>query len=459
MSDDRTGPISEFKKELEDLPGAPKTTLQIIDSKQNENDWQKLLFYYLSPHLLDPHGLDRTLLNHILSALSDRDDLDFTFSQSNLDKVEIAQEKKMTNDKIPDAVMWIEDEWLMIWELKTKSPEDKEQTQNYVNARGFSSINLNKENIPSDKHYYIYLAPEHYPPPEADEFVPVSWKWIANKLRLFLLNDDREYPSETKVQLNMFTETLRSELKMGNYKKIHGAKEKLYLDYHNQISEIKNYYEDEIMEIKNLFNERWRNFINKEEWVPRLVDSIETAEYVIEPDAPRKYFPTEITMENGDSSIWAFWQDDRWAAIHPTDWWIDPDTGRKIYEKKSGDCVRLSYVHKFRSDGKKKAKNGKLKFLLRSPDGASDKFQNEFNLRFRQDSNIQDLIESLESSIIDKSTANMLKAEYDIKTELHSGFFEAYIAALTKAIEEHVVQNPELMKRIDKIHDRTIKYV
>jgi hypothetical protein len=46
---------------------------------------------------------------------------------------------------------------------------------------------------------------------------------------------------------------------------------------------------------------------------------------------------------------------------------------------------------------------------------------------------------------------------YDINVDSHSNFFEAYIAALARAMDEHIVSNPELIKKIDQIYQQTIE--
>jgi hypothetical protein len=36
-------------------------------------------------------------------------------------------------------------------------------------------------------------------------------------------------------------------------------------------------------------------------------------------------------------------------------------------------------------------------------------------------------------------------------------FFEAYIAALSLAIDEHIISNPELINRIDKLYTEAVE--
>ena len=55
--------LVELKGKLTSLPEAtepPPTTLQIIRRYQQEQDWQRLLMFFLTPD--EPHGLETDLL-------------------------------------------------------------------------------------------------------------------------------------------------------------------------------------------------------------------------------------------------------------------------------------------------------------------------------------------------------------------------------------------------------------
>ena len=51
----------------------------------------------------------------------------------------------------------------------------------------------------------------------------------------------------------------------------------------------------------------------------------------------------------------------------------------------------------------------------------------------------------------------MLHGEYDIKADGHEGFFEAYLGALARAIDEGVISNPELIGTIDRIYEKAVE--
>ena len=89
MTESLNRKLVQLRDELNLLPEAtepPSTTLHITRNNQQEQDWQRLLFHYLSPD--EAHGLDHALLEHILSALADLGDMEFSFSRFDLMEVE-----------------------------------------------------------------------------------------------------------------------------------------------------------------------------------------------------------------------------------------------------------------------------------------------------------------------------------------------------------------------------------
>ena len=80
--------LAELQRQLAALPKAeepPPTTLQVLGRSTQERDWQQLLVHFLTPDA--PHGLEHAVLEHVLTALSDRDDLAYSFSRFDIDDV------------------------------------------------------------------------------------------------------------------------------------------------------------------------------------------------------------------------------------------------------------------------------------------------------------------------------------------------------------------------------------
>lgn len=108
-------------------------------------------------------------------------------------------------------------EWFVCWELKVEATEGADRTDDYVESESFQSIGVDKDDIPSDRHHYVYLVPEGASPPDADEFVPVAWEWVASELQSFLADSHGEHPARTTAQLNDFIGTIHTELTMTDY--------------------------------------------------------------------------------------------------------------------------------------------------------------------------------------------------------------------------------------------------
>ncbi len=435
--------LTGFKNDLDLLPEAdepPPTTLQIIRTRQQEQDWQRLLFHYLSPD--EPHGLDHALLEHLLSALSDRSDLDFAFSRFDLVDVQIEQEVTIPNGRRPDAVIWASEDWFICWELKIDASEGEDQTQDYINTGEFQSIELAKSDVPTNRHHYIYLAPNDGDPPDADAFVPVSWEWIASELQSFLSESHGEYPARTLAQLETFTGTIRSELTMTDYQENQQEKVELYLDYY-----------DEISDVQQAFEEEWEEFIDT--WGNKLTQVLDTATITDDPAVPEEYASVELAMENDETRIWTFQQSKaNWGWMFPREWWTRLDEGRPIFDRES-PMARVGFLHRPERNQEEALRDHELIFYLRNAPTADDDFHDGFQERFNADPKIPELLPAKTSRPGRKE--NVLEATYDITPEYHNDFFEAYIAALARAMEEHVVSNPELVNNIDQIYQQTIE--
>jgi len=428
--------LAGFKNDLDLLPETdepPSTTLQIIRGRQQEQDWQRLLFHYLSPD--ESHGLDYALLEHLLSALSERSDLDFTFSQFDLADIQIEQEVTVSNGRIPDAVIWASEDWFICWELKVGASEGDDQTRDYVDTEAFSSINLQKKEVPADGHYYIYLAPDGASP-EADEFVPISWKWVGEEIQTFLAESQGKYPARTITQLETFTGTIRSELQMTDYQENQQEKVELYVEHY-----------DEISEVQQVFDEQWEQF--RETWGTRLVEALDTAVIGDIPDINDENLMAEITMENGTERRWKLFQDTDFAGLQHPSW----RTGLDGTE----ESPRIYFHHRLGDRYKPVAVGDrKLKFWLRNENYKSpDSFYENYAQKFKSDDRIPHLLPARTTRTGNKT--NVLEATYDINVDSHSDFFEAYIAALSLAMDEHVISNPELVNRIDELYSETVE--
>lgn len=436
--------LETFKRHLDRLPQAtepPQTTLQILGRNRYEQDWQRLLFYLLSPD--EPHGLDRALLDHFLRALSNRSDLSYTFSSFDLKNISVEREVVTSNNRRADAVMWSSEDWFLCWELKLTAAEGDNQTRAYVDADSFPTINVEKESMPEDGHHYVYLAPEDGPPPEADEFVPVSWEWVASQLQSFLADSHGAYPARTTAQIDDFISTINSELKMTEYSENQQEKAVLYFDYY-----------DEIEEARDAFEQRWEEFADT--WATALAESMEIAEVVEEPALPDSDEAIKLRGASEERERWNLRQGDSdWGGFVKEGWWRRKDDLSKIFtQMEDKKDVRISLYHRMKQNRELAIRERTLEIQLWHGTGNGSDFMYAFK------DNITELVEENPTLLppnaeLTGKRGNPLIATYDIPED-YDDFFEAYATALEEAFLDIAVDNEDLVTIIDQAFDESI---
>jgi hypothetical protein len=414
----------------------------VLGRGQLEQDWQRLLFHFLSPGR--PHGLDHAFLEHLLTALADRDDLAYTFSRFDLADIRVETEVPTSNDRRPDAVVWVKDEWFICWELKVTAAEGRGQTTDYVQAEEFNGIDLTKADVPAENQHYIYLAPSDASPPTADEFVQFSWEWIASELQSFLTDGQGKYPAETTAQFNSFIRTIRNELHMTEYQENQQEKAALYFDYY-----------DEIQEAESAFENQWDEYADT--WGTRLAESLDFAELIEFPTQPANQVAVEITKPNGDSERWMFRQGSSdWAGLIKEGWWLDKADLDPIYDipdDKSG--VRISLFHRLEQNRSKAVKDQTLELQLWHGTGNGDQFMYDFKDR------IAAKIDKYSGEIPPTTEATGRRAgpvalSYEIPVGDYDDFFTAYTAALHDAFIDVVIEYPKLVTLIEESFEESL---
>lgn len=432
--------LAELSHRLDALPEAeepPPTTLQILNRSHQEQDWQRLFVHFVTPS--DAHGLNHAVLEHLLEALADRADLDYSYSRFDLDSVQVAQEV-VTEQGRPDVVMWAE-EWFICFELKIDSSEGDDQTERYVDVDSFDSIGLDKSEVAG--HHYVYLAPQSAPDPNADEFVAISWKWLAAELQTFLAESYGEYPSRTTAQLTDFIDTIRSELTMTEYQENKQEKMELYVDHY-----------DEIQEVQEAFEDGWAEF--SQEWGTRLANTLDTGEVETVPAVPDEYVAFSFSRSDEQPQRWIFKQGNSdWAWLFKDGWWKQADTGENIYDRNRPD-VRIGFLHRLDKHRTDAVRDHELNFFFRMTPPSPDSFKQDFEERFsdREEEIAGHLPQA--SEITGKKT-NFLEATYEITVGSHETFFEAYIAALEEAVVDHVIENEDLVSVIDEVYRSSLE--
>jgi hypothetical protein len=437
--------LAEFNTRINQLPETrepPPTTLQLLGRSQQEGDWQRLLFYFLSSG--EAHGMKTDLLEQILAALSDREDLDYTFSRLTLTDVEIETEVMTSNGRRPDAVIWVDEEWFLCFELKVGATEGIGQTVDYVEADAFTSIDVAKPEIPTDSHHYLYLAPADTSPPEADAFTPISWDWIKSQLQAFVKTSYGSYPARTTAQLNDFIDTIERELHMTQYQENQQEKAKLYFEHY-----------DEITEAKDAFEAQWEKFADN--WGTQLVEHMEIGKPVEFSTLRGCDVAVGVGLTDENNERWVFRQGDSdWAGLYKSGWWLHKDDFSPIHTQSDDkNDVRIAFYHRLKKNREQAIKDRTLELKLYHGTGNGTEFTQAF-----QD-NLTANIEASSAMIPSAVTlagrrVAPLTASYDIPAGEHEDFFDAYIAALTGAFYDLVIDNREIIEVIDKTFEESL---
>lgn len=443
MSSNLEHRLAEMKRRLQSLPDSkepPPTLLHILGRRRQEQDWQRLLFHFLSPD--EPHGFEHDLLERFLTALSKRDDLDFSFTRFDLPAVQVEQEVHTTRGR-PDAVLWARTDWFICWELKIGASEAEGQTPAYVNVESFSGINLPKNDVPRGGRYYLYLAPADAEPPEADEFVHISWEWVASELQSFLANSYGTYPAATTAHLTDFISTIQREFTMTEYQENQQEKAQLCFEYY-----------DEIEEIQQAFENQWKRFADT--WGTQLVRTIDDSEVVEVQALPDTHEAIELRNSSGDRVRWMFRQGSDWAGIMKESWWRDRDALTPIYtQADDGNDVRITLYHRLEENRERAVKDQTLELQLWHGTGNGD----EFMYRFKDvvSTLLEQNSEEVPAAVEYPGTrGNPVTATYDIPVSEHDDFFKAYLAALHEGFLDLTVRNPGFIELIDEAFEQSL---
>jgi hypothetical protein len=446
VSERLTDRLSEFKRQVDLLPepdAPPPTTLQVLGRGQLEQDWQRLLFHFLSSER--PHGLDHAFLEHLLTALTDRDDVGYTFSRFDLTDIRVETEVPTSNERRPDAVIWVKDEWFICWELKVTAAENSGQTTDYVQADGFNGIDLTKADVPAENRHYIYLAPESATAPTADEFVQISWQWIAAEFQSFLTAGHGKYPSETTGQFNSFIRTIRNELLMTDYQENQQEKAALYFDYY-----------DEIQNAESAFEAQWDEYADT--WGTRLAESIDIAEIIELPTQPASHVAVEVTKPDGDSERWMFRQGNSdWAGLVKDGWWLNKADRTPIYtipDDKSD--VRISLFHRLEQNRRKAVEDQTLELELWHGTSNGDQFMYEFKDRIAAKIN-ENASELPPTTELTGRRGGPIVLSSQIPVSDHDDFFTAYTRGLLDVFLDLVIEYPKLTTLIEEAFEESLK--
>jgi hypothetical protein len=387
--------------------------------------------------------LKTELLEQVLSALSDREEFDYTFSRLELNNIEVETEVTTSNGRRPDAVIWVDGEWFFCFELKIGASERSAQTPDYVEADAFDSIGVEKSEMLPDGDHYVYLAPADSSPPEADEFTPVSWEWIRSQLQAFVETSYGGYPARTTAQLQDFIDTIERELHMTQYQENQQEKAKLYFEHYEEISEA-----------KNAFEAQWETFADN--WATQLVEHMEVGKLAEFSALRDSDVALDVPVTGEDDERWVFQQGNSdWAGLYKSAWWRRKDDFSRIYAQIDNDGVRITFYHRLEKNREQAIKDSTLELTLTHGTGNGKEFKSTFRDNLTTNIKASDAPISSAVSVGGRRTTP-LTASYNIPTEEYNDFFDAYIAALTDAFHDLVIDNREVIEAIDEAFEESL---
>ena len=437
--------LEEMRRQLDRLPETeepPPTTLQLLNRSRQEGDWQQLLAYFLNPEA--PHRLNHAVLEQFLRGLQRRDNIDFKFSRFDIENVQVATEVPVPDGRI-DLLVWCEEKWFILCELKIDASEGDGQTKKYASAETFQNVDLDPSAVAEPRRQYLFVTPDGSRP-ESEAFVAVEWSWIASQLRAVLDSDYGSYPVRTTSQLDDFVDTIDTELTMTEHERNEAAKADLYVDHY-----------DELAEVTRAFETEWEDLIDN--WGRRLATTLDGARLIEDPEGIPPVPEEDVLLEPPDGNehhrYWLCRQaNGNWSWLFPTDWWTDLEQDEPVYRNEKPNA-RVGFLHRPASDRDSVLENHKLTFYLRNAPSGNEDFYPGFAQRFNADSEIPDLLPDRTERRGRKS--NVLEATYEIEIDKHGDLFSGYIAALAKAVDDHIVSNPALIERIDELYQETYR--
>jgi hypothetical protein len=445
-------------EEITDVPETPRSVMNVIEhslgsQRKAEVYTNRLLRYFLDPE--EPHGMETEFLKAFLEGLPDECGFDEdTYDLSNVevdDQVIVSKtveedghEEKVSTGEV-DLVIESPNEWFVLIELKFSAGENNlrgeglSQTENYYDA---SHIDGNPTEEYESGQYYLYLHQHDKPSAEEDEFSNWTWKdLIDGVLEKFIVENSPRYPQRTVAQLREFVDDLQEISGMTERQESEREKIELYLEHY-----------DAIKDVTDTFDERWGEFTD--EWANRLAERLRGDDVVryLEPEGVTSNKTAVVELNDEDATTWVFRaKSSQWAYLFKKGWWRRTDNLNKINDRPSddGNDVRVGFHHHLGKNSRENAiRDNELIFYFRNTGSNDREFKDTFEQEFY--SRDEELASSFpEVAEITGNKLNMSEAVYDIRVDAHDDFFEAYIAALQRAFEDHVVENERLVSLLD----------
>ena len=427
-------------RHITDIPESPRTLLGIIEyslgeQRKAEVYANRLLRYFLDPD--EPHGMEADFLRAFLQGLPT--EVGFEEDVYDLSDVQVADQVRIYDEEsgrqtaespgFVDLIIEVPNEWFLLIELKFGAGENSvgsdgpSQTESYFRA---SHLGDRRKTAYESGRYYLYVRPRDEPEAEEERFSNWSWTSLTeNVVSDVLASNAPRYPRRTVTQLREFVDDVQEITGMTEKRASESEKIELYLDHYDAISDV-----------VQTFDDRWKAFTA--EWGDRLRDALEA--------------------DGIDASDWTFRvRQSDWAHLFKDGWWRETDQLETIRDRADDrNDVRISFIHRLEQNRDVAVGDRTLIFTFRNCGSNDREFRNRFNRQF--DDRSEEIDRALpETAELADERRTLIRATYDIRTDRHDDFFDAYVDALRRAFADHAVENPELLQLLDRTYDEALE--
>ena len=448
--------LSRKWEELTDIPEAPRSVMNVIEyslgsQRRAEVYTNRLLKYFLDPE--ESHGMDEELLKAFLDGIPEECEFDEdTYDLSNVqvqDQVYVSnlEDESGEIESKGEADLLIEspNEWFLLVELKFSAGENNlrgegpSQTEIYHEP---SKIDGNLRAEYESGGYYLYLHQHDKERANEEEFANWTWKGLREDvLEEFYVENSPRYPQRTAAQLREFLDDLQEITGMTEREQNQLEKVELYLE---------NY--EAIKDVTDTFDDRWDEFTD--EWGRRLGEALEN-------NGSGSYFEVQqdvVGFDTGESNPeWRFrTSSSDWGMIFKDGWWRHTDDLRRLNGRPDDrNDVRIGFHHRLGRNRENAIRDNELIFYFRNMGANDQKFKDRFKQAFytREEEFVTTFPDAAETT---GNKRNMTEATYDIRVDSNGDFFEAYTGALRRAVEDHIVENENLVNLIDEVYEDCI---
>ncbi|WP_239640201.1 PD-(D/E)XK nuclease family protein [Halorubrum coriense] len=236
--------LQDIEERLAGVDRPPTTTLDILGEAKRERYWEDLLVYFLDSS--NPHGFGSDVLQAFLNAITAHDSTSLSSTRSDLGQIEVHSQVP-TEDGVFDILLWCEDAWYVVIELKVDAAETGVQTRRYAQATELGDLDVSQHDGVSE---YVYLAPGNARSSKSETFVDISWESVVPYFEDVLRTSHGQYPSKSYAQFADYLDTIQQTLNMDDFTTI-SDETKLYTEYADTIDRLVQAYEDDKNKVFN----------------------------------------------------------------------------------------------------------------------------------------------------------------------------------------------------------------